>query len=141
MKDLNKNRVINKLQIIQNSLSKLKSLSNLSENEFLSDFKYYDSTKYNFIQCIEAIIDISNPIIARKRLGIPKTYYETFEILGEKGIFPKEYINTFKNMAKFRNKLVHFYTDVKDVEVYRILRENLGDIEKFVEIIEDLILK
>ncbi len=37
-------------------------------------------------------------------------------------------------MAKFRNKLVHFYTDVKDVELYRILRENLGNIEKFVEI-------
>ncbi|MEM5813437.1 MAG: DUF86 domain-containing protein, partial [Candidatus Aenigmatarchaeota archaeon] len=104
-----------------------------------SDFKYYDSAKYNLIQCIEAIIDISNHIIARKKLGNPKTYSETFEILGKNNIIPENYVKNYKKMAKFRNLLVHFYAEVKDTEVYKILKENLEDIEQFTKIIEGLI--
>ncbi len=93
MREVDKTKIIDKLERIYKSLEKLKELSKLSEEDFLSDFKYYDSAKYNFIQCIEAIIDISNHIIARKKLGNPKTYSETFEILGLNEIIPKGYIS------------------------------------------------
>lgn len=139
MKEIDKNKIIDKLNVIYSSLSKLKNLSTLSEEDFLSDFKYYDSAKYNLIQCIEAIIDISNHIIARKKLGNPKTYSETFEILGKNNIIPENYVKNYKKMAKFRNLLVHFYAEVKDTEVYKILKENLEDIEQFTKIIEELI--
>lgn len=139
MKEIDKNKIIDKLNVIYSSLSKLKNLSTLSEEDFLSDFKYYDSAKYNLIQCIEAIIDISNHIIARKKLGNPKTYSETFEILGKNNIIPENYVKNYKKMAKFRNLLVHFYAEVKDTEVYKILKENLEDIEQFTKIIEGLI--
>lgn len=35
-------------------------------------------------------------------------------------------------MVKFRNKAVHLYDPINDEEVYKILQENLGDIDKFI---------
>jgi uncharacterized protein YutE (UPF0331/DUF86 family) len=39
-------------------------------------------------------------------------------------------------MARFRNRLVHFYYRVDDKEVYDILKNNLLDFENFIESIE-----
>jgi uncharacterized protein YutE (UPF0331/DUF86 family) len=35
-------------------------------------------------------------------------------------------------MAGYRNRLVHFYDEVSEKELFQILRNNLGDIEEFV---------
>lgn len=35
-------------------------------------------------------------------------------------------------MARFSNRLAHFYWDVDDGEVYRILTERLSDLERFL---------
>ena len=40
------------------------------------------------------------------------------------------------NMARFRNILVHFYWKVEDERLFKILKENLKDIEIFLEIIK-----
>ncbi|WP_264357896.1 DUF86 domain-containing protein [Carboxydothermus hydrogenoformans] len=41
-------------------------------------------------------------------------------------------------MAKFRNRIVHFYDEVDDIEVYRILQSNLGDFDSFILQINNL---
>ena len=141
MIEIDKKKILDKLQIIQDTLSKLMTLSELSEDEFVEDFKNYDSAKYNFVKVIEAIIDISNHIIARRKLGIPKTFSDTFEILGKSGLISKDETESYKRMAKFRNRLVHFYQEVDDKEVYRILRNNLEDLERFVDFVKELVIK
>jgi len=35
-------------------------------------------------------------------------------------------------MAGYRNRLVHFYDEVSEAELYKIIQNNLGDIEEFV---------
>ncbi len=40
-------------------------------------------------------------------------------------------------MAKFRNLLIHLYTKIDDIEVYRILKENLGDVKIFIKFISN----
>jgi uncharacterized protein YutE (UPF0331/DUF86 family) len=34
--------------------------------------------------------------------------------------------------SSYRNRLVHFYDEVSEAELYQIIRNNLGDIEEFV---------
>ena len=36
-------------------------------------------------------------------------------------------------MARFRNLLVHVYTRVDDVQVYRVLQEDLDDFDRYLE--------
>lgn len=139
MREIEQGRVLEKLNIINDSLLKLERLSSLTLEEFMSDFRNYDSAKYNFIKAIEAMIDIGNHIIARRKLGIPKSFSDTFEILGNNNIISRDKVENYKAMARFRNRLVHFYHRVDDQEVYSILRSNLSDFEFFVESIRNFL--
>jgi uncharacterized protein YutE (UPF0331/DUF86 family) len=36
-------------------------------------------------------------------------------------------------LARFRNLLVHVYARVDDAQVYRVLQEDLGDFDRYLE--------
>ncbi len=54
---------------------------------------------------IEAVLDISQHIVSRKHLGIPKTYRESVELLVKSGILSKKKLPNLINMIKFRNRV------------------------------------
>lgn len=139
MAEIDKRRVMEKIRIIQECLNKLRTLSQLSVDEFTSDFKNFDSAKYNLQIAIEAMIDIGNHIISRKGLGTPKTYRDTFEALHKGNIIPREDLATYKLMVRFRNRIVHFYDEIDDREVYKILQNNLGDFSSFIEHVDKIL--
>ena len=85
------------------------------------------------------MIDIGNHIISRKGLKTPKTYSDTFEILFNGNILPKKDVGTYKLMARFRNRIVHFYDEVNDKEVYKILQNSLDDFESFIRHINKIL--
>ncbi len=45
--NLDKEKIIKKMNVINKALQNLMKLYCISKEEFLSDFKYYDSAKYN----------------------------------------------------------------------------------------------
>lgn len=114
------------------ALGRLRALAALPEDRFLADPDKVGSAKYHFILAIEAAIDLANHAIAEKRLRSPEDYADSFRVLGEVGLFDPDFTQTLVRMARFRNRLVHFYWDVDDREVRRILTERLGDLERFL---------
>ena len=54
---LDEEKIIKKMNVINKALQNLRELSRVSKEEFLSDFIYYDSAKYNLQVAIEAMID------------------------------------------------------------------------------------
>jgi len=114
---------------------KLKNLSQTSQERFLRDFEKTDSAKYNFIVAIKAAIDISNHLIASRSLGTPEEYADIFRMMNKAGVFDNEFTERLVQMARFRNLLVHQYWTVDDRQVYRILREELGDFKLFEDAI------
>jgi len=54
-------------------------------------------------------------------------------VLGEVGAFSKEAVEVFKEMARFRNRLVHIYWKVEPDQVYEILQSRLGDFKLFLD--------
>lgn len=112
------------------AVKKLKALRKSSQEDFLKSFEKLDSAKYNFVVAIESAIDICNHIIAVQKLRSPEDYAETFQIVGSAGAFPPDFVKTLKDMAKFRNLLVHLYGEVDDERVYKILKKNLGDFDR-----------
>lgn len=137
MHSINRERIIELMNEVEKALYKLRKLRNIEENEFFSDFKNIDAAKYNFILAIEACIDICNHIVAKIAKRIPKDYADCFKILNEIGLIKdQEFVYRLMNMARFRNILVHFYWKVEDERLFKILKENLKDIEIFLEIIK-----
>ena len=81
------------------------------------------------------MIDIAHHIIARERFRAPENYADAFVILEENGIIPEEFAKKFKQMCKFRNRIVHLYYDIDDREIYKILMNDIDDIALFVKVI------
>lgn len=130
---VDESRILHKLQAITDSLSKLEELAQMDRDVFLIDFRSIDSAKYNLQTSIEAMIDICNHIISRKRLRVPATNVESFEVVSEAGLLPADVLPVYRSMARFRNRIVHMYDDVDDSQIHEILQTRLDDIRAFVQ--------
>jgi uncharacterized protein YutE (UPF0331/DUF86 family) len=118
---------------IYNALTRLHELTELKKETFLSDPHKIGSAKYFLIVAIEGSIDICNHLISMNKLRAPEDYSDTFRIIGELGMFSKDFIKKLIEMARFRNRIVHIYWSVDDEIIYDIICEDLEDIETFVD--------
>ncbi|GIW48830.1 MAG: hypothetical protein KatS3mg079_306 [Caloramator sp.] len=133
--NIDRDKILVKLSFLQDNINKLEELRLLSEEEFLSDFRNIYSAKYLLQTSIETMLDISNHIVARNKWVKIESNRDSFEALYKNGIIPKEYIDKFFLMAKFRNKIVHMYIDVDDRVIYSILKNNIDDLRVFLDCI------
>jgi len=125
-------KILEKLRVIKENLDKLALLKDVPVEIFISDFEKYDSAKYNLQTTIEAMLDICNHIIARNAYEVPKTNAEAFRLLCRKKILNTEMESTYMAMARFRNRVVHLYDQVDNLEIFRIISEGLEDFQHFV---------
>ncbi|CDF59149.1 type VII toxin-antitoxin system HepT family RNase toxin [Thermobrachium celere] len=133
--NIDRDKILVKLSFLQDNINKLVKLSALTEEEFLSDFRNVYSAKYLLQTSIEAMLDISNHIVARNKWAKIESNKDSFEALYKNGIIPEEYIDKFFMMAKFRNRIVHMYIDIDDKVIYSILKNNIEDLKVFIDCI------
>lgn len=138
--NLNIKLIEDRLGIINKGISKLKRLSYFNEKDFLDNDIPAISESY-IRRSLEAIFDIGRHIVAKTPGKGAVEYKEIASILGDTGIIPKEFAEKLKLMAGYRNRLVHFYHEVTDKELYLILKNNLQDMEEFVKLIKAFIEK
>lgn len=62
----------------------------------------------------------------------PADYTQAFDALCEMGILPTEFTVRFRNMAGFRNVLVHGYLDIDDEVVHFAINAGLDEFTAFV---------
>jgi len=117
---------------LRKSVARLQSLANIPKIDFLADPDKIGSTKYHFIVAIESCIDMGNHLIARNGYRVPEDYADTFKVMAEVGALEVNFSEELKNMARFRNRLVHLYWEVDDKQLYDILKERLGDFKVFL---------
>ncbi|EEG79084.1 type VII toxin-antitoxin system HepT family RNase toxin [Dethiobacter alkaliphilus] len=130
---VNKDVLRKKVQYIEANLEKLAYLKQLSSQEFIEDFRNIETAKHLLQVSIEAMLDISNHIIARNRWGTPDKSADSIRLLREKGYFSEAEEELFTKMIKFRNRVVDLYHDINEKEVYKILQENLQDFSRFLK--------
>ncbi len=118
---------------MRKALIRLKSLATLERESFLNDADRIGSAKYYFVVAIESCIDICNHIISQNGYRAPEDYADTFQVLGEQGVFDKDFLKALKEMARFRNRLIHLYWEVDDNQVYEILQSRLNDFKTFLD--------
>lgn len=130
---VDKQRLENKIYFVKKNLKKLNELKEESEENFLSDYKIYDSAKYNLQVSIEALVDIGNHIISRESFDLPETNADTFKILVNENIISKDRLKSYIAMAKFRNMVVHLYDKIDEEEIYNIVQNHLDDFDYFIK--------
>ena len=120
---------------LENYLGLLKEISKESEEAFLKNQIIIGSAKYYLQVSIECCLDVANHIIASQRLRAPTDYADSFTVLEEIGVFHQQLGQRLRQMAKFRNRLVHLYGEIDDKYVYEFLKTDVEDIRKFRKII------
>ncbi|KXB06147.1 hypothetical protein AKJ53_01215 [candidate division MSBL1 archaeon SCGC-AAA382F02] len=128
-----------KIDLLEGKLDYLKETKEIKPDKFLDSFEKIQATKHTLQEAIEACLDIANHIIAAKGLQRSETYSGMFQRLAKDMIVEEELADRLGNMARFRNLLVHQYTEVDNRRVHEILQENLDDIEEFITRIEKLL--
>ena len=130
-----KDKLTNLVSHLRTSLSQLKNLGSTKRDRFLADPDKIGSAKYHLIVAIECCIDICNHIISKNGYRVPEDYGDTFAVMAEVGALDKEFAEQLRNMARFRNRLVHLYWQVDDKYIHELLQQRLGDFVEFLHAI------
>lgn len=130
-----------KLEVIEDEINFLKEIQKLNINEFQRDLRNLKSTCRSLQNAIQALIDLGNHIISSLNLGKPEIYEDIPILLFENKVITKSFKEKFIYMIKFRNFLVHEYDRVDPLRIYKILKENIDDIESGMKLIKNFIDK
>ncbi len=130
--EVDRELVERKLADIKGALEELREMAGKGVEAFLSENYLRYAAKYLLITAIEGAFSVCNHIVVRKG-RIPKSYSECFRELANLGVIDKELGERLSEMAKFRNLLVHQYWRVDDERVFRIIEEDISDLEEFIE--------
>jgi uncharacterized protein YutE (UPF0331/DUF86 family) len=125
--------IAKKLALIETSIREIETLARPADIE--SDIREERFVEHTLQIAIQAALDVASHIVSDERLGEPSTNRELFELMKKAGWIPDELVARLKDMAGFRNILVHGY-DVVDVAIVRdIVESHLGDLLRYAEII------
>ena len=129
---VDKNVLLSRVNKIRESVRRLVALATLSERAFLADKDACAIAERHLQIAIQSVIDIGNHVVADLDLGVASDYKEIFALLARHRIVSKPLAGKLASMAGMRNVLVHDYMDVDLGLVYRTLRRDLGDFERFI---------
>jgi uncharacterized protein YutE (UPF0331/DUF86 family) len=120
---------------------KLALLAAFPEAEFLSDFTKVESAKHLLQVSVETCLDIAHHIVADGGYRTPQDSYDAFVVLNEEKILPDDFMPTLRQMVSFRNRMVHLYWDVDDRVAYRVVQDNLVDLDRFASVIVEYLAR
>lgn len=82
---------------------------------------------------IQSALDVASYIVSDQRLGEPTTNRQLFDLLVQAGWLPAALAPTLRNMAGFRNILVHGYQTVDNAILRDVAENRLVDLLAFVD--------
>jgi uncharacterized protein YutE (UPF0331/DUF86 family) len=136
---INKKIILERIDIIQKSLEKLNQLKKLTPGKFMLSENFAIAEHY-LRYALEATFDICAHILSTIP-GAQVGEYKTMAIeMGKQNLIPKDFAEKqLYQMAGYRNRLTHFYFEVTPKEMYKIIKNNLGDFEFFLKNIKKLL--
>ncbi len=90
---------------------------------------------------IEGCIEIASHIISADHLGAPTDYAHLFSLLEEHRVIPSATADAMRQMARFRNRIVHLYWDLDLDLIYDYLTGRLSDVDSYLLAIEEYLGK
>ena len=123
--------VAKRLAIIETSVRELRELAR--PTVIHTDVREARFVEHTLQIAIQAVLDTASHIVSDERLGEPRTNRELFDLLERAGWIPPALAGALRDMAGFRNVLVHGY-DTVDLEIVRdVVEHHLGELLQFAD--------
>lgn len=119
-----------RLAYAERCVEELRALPAGSRQEFLADRRNPLAAAALLHRAIEALFDTARHILA-KGFGVGKLEYRGIarEAVDRGLITEAGTGRAFREIAGYRNRLIHHYEEVTPEELFEIVREHLGDLE------------
>ena len=128
--------IINKIATIERCLERINVVNAEVGDNLSTDFTRQDSIVLNLQRACEASIDLANYINKQKKLGIPQSSRDSFELLLKAVLLPEKVAASLKKMVGLRNIAVHDYQEL-NIDIVKFIVENhLVDFQHFIKAIK-----
>lgn len=101
--------------------------------EFQSDPRNAAAAESYLRRALEALLDLGRHMLAKAFAEGPSEYKAVAGALVRTGLLDERQGALMAELAGYRNRMVHFYDEVSDRELYEITSGQLGDIESLLE--------
>jgi uncharacterized protein YutE (UPF0331/DUF86 family) len=82
------------------------------------------------------LLDLGRHVLAKGFGKVVPDYAAVADELAAQGILPPESAAKLRLMARYRNRMVHFYDQVRPPELYDVLARKRGDVEEILSAIQ-----
>lgn len=118
--------IINKIETIKRCIKRVEEeYANTPSN--LENYTKQDSIILNLQRMCEATLDLGLHYIKIKKLEIPQTSKQIFEVLEKNGVIDKKISANMQGMVGFRNIAIHDYKSLNIDILQKIIEKHLGD--------------
>jgi len=124
--------ILNKIATIERCLERIREEYGEDETAFRTNFTKQDSVILNLERASQAAVDIATHIVKNRKLGLPNTSRELFDLLLKEGLLSQKSALQMQKMVGFRNIAVHDYQNLNLDIVVAIVQKHLDDFETFV---------
>lgn len=129
-------RILHKIGRIREYVKLINSIKDDCTARFTGDPLYRGALLHYLYLLADSCIALSELVIKYKKLRLPQTYYEAFDILGENKILEPGFAFSFAKIAGFRNFLAHDYEKIAETSICKDALSKLEDVEEFLRQIE-----
>jgi uncharacterized protein YutE (UPF0331/DUF86 family) len=133
---IDRHKVEDRIDRIRRYQRDLRDFGNISRGDFRGNRERQYAVLHAMQNAIEACIEIASHIVSADQLGAPRDYASLFTLLEQNRILPTSVADQMRQMARFRNRIVHLYWDVDLDLVYDYLTQRLGDFEQYLSHVE-----
>lgn len=124
--------VLDRLDRADRMIAEVRSLPLDDRQAFFSDTRNVWTAESCLRRALESLLDLGRHLLA-KRFGEGVTEYRDIaRALLEKGVLSEREAALLREMAGYRNRMVHYYHEIGMDELYDISSGQLGDIEAVV---------
>jgi len=100
---------------------------------FICDPRNIAAAESYLRRCIEALLDLGRHILAKGFAVAATEYKEIGSRLTEERVLSAEQGVLLRQIAGYRNRMVHFYHEITHKELYLLCTQNLKDVETILE--------
>lgn len=126
----NKAIILNKYESIEKCIKRINE-EYQGDYSNLYDYRKLDAIVLNVQRACELTIDIAMYIVSTKKLGIPQSKKEAFELLEKNNYIDEITLKKMKGMIGFRNIAIHDYKEIDEEILQDVIENHMHDLLEF----------
>jgi len=139
MRDINKIKIIKRIDFIKMEFQDLRKYENITYEEYKVDRNTQRIIERIIENIANALIDIIKITLSEFDIPIPDTYREIILSLREIKFFENINYAQLSEIARLRNILAHQYLDIRWGLIEKFIKNEIGEIDKLIKDFETML--